>query len=121
MSINSPNVFSAKNVSEHMYSSLPRGDALELRNPFDAVALLTHACMIAVGFRLVGLGENHKIGKALIITFCAAYSKNSQNQHPAMMARSLYLRNGMLQLLTTMPSAMHIPSPHYNISSRLAG
>ncbi|KAL6719337.1 hypothetical protein ACLMJK_003576 [Lecanora helva] len=62
MSLNAGNVFSAINLSEYMYKSLPKAPTLELRNPFDAIALLTHACMLAVGFRLIGLGEDHKIG-----------------------------------------------------------
>jgi hypothetical protein len=65
MSINSGNVFSAQSLSTYMYKSLPREPSHELRNPYDAVALLSHACMLAVGFRLIGLGENHKIGMLL--------------------------------------------------------
>lgn len=66
MSINAGNVFSAKNLSEYMYKSLPKEPPpLELKNPYDAVALLSHASMLAVGFRLIGLGENHKIGMPL--------------------------------------------------------
>lgn len=83
MSINSPNVFSAKNVSEHMYKSLPKDDALELKSPFDAVALLTHACMIAVGFRLVGLGENHKIGMTLLSILPTAKKSSKNTAEPA--------------------------------------
>jgi hypothetical protein len=33
-----------------------------LNTPYEAVALISHACMVAVGFRLVGLGEGHTIG-----------------------------------------------------------
>ncbi|KAG7004941.1 hypothetical protein G7Y79_00022g051620 [Physcia stellaris] len=55
--INSGNVFSAANLSEYMYSSLTPSTEPQLRDPYDAVALLCHACMIAVGFRLIGLGE----------------------------------------------------------------
>ncbi|KAJ5239069.1 hypothetical protein N7468_003688 [Penicillium chermesinum] len=33
-----------------------------LKTPHEAVALIGHACMAAVGFRLVGLGEDHNIG-----------------------------------------------------------
>lgn len=62
MGVNSGNVFSAVNLSEYMYKSLPKQPNLELRNAYDAIALLTHACMLAVGFRLVGLGEDHQIG-----------------------------------------------------------
>lgn len=42
-----------------------RGDSLTeatIKNAYEAVALVGHACMLAVGFRLVGLGEDHHIG-----------------------------------------------------------
>ena len=63
MSTNTVNVFSAEVLSEYIYKSLPKGPTPELKNPYDAFTLLTHACMLAVGFRLIGLGEDHKIGK----------------------------------------------------------
>jgi hypothetical protein len=41
----------------------PAGDTQpSLKTPYEAVALIGHACMVAVGFRLVGLSENHNIG-----------------------------------------------------------
>lgn len=33
-----------------------------LQSPYEAVALIGHACMLAVGFRLVGLGEDDNLG-----------------------------------------------------------
>lgn len=33
-----------------------------LKTPYEAVALIGHACMAAVDFRLVGLGEEHNLG-----------------------------------------------------------
>ena len=33
-----------------------------LRNPYDAIALFVHSCMLAVGFRLIGLGDDDKLG-----------------------------------------------------------
>lgn len=62
MSLNEGNVFSSKNLCEAMLSSLPKDASPHLRDPYDAVALLSHACMLAVGFRLEGLGEDHHIG-----------------------------------------------------------
>ena len=62
MTVNQGNVFSAKSLTEYMLSSLPKDSSPALRDPYDAVALLCHACMIAVGFRLTGLGEEHRIG-----------------------------------------------------------
>ncbi|KAL9075729.1 MAG: hypothetical protein Q9161_001481 [Pseudevernia consocians] len=61
MSINTGNVFSAMNLSKYMYESLPKESSPHLKNPYDAIALLSHGCMRAVGFRLIGLGEDHKI------------------------------------------------------------
>ena len=63
MSVNRGNAFSAPTLSEHMAASLPKEPAPQLRNPSDAIALLSHACMLAAGFRLVGLGEHRKIGR----------------------------------------------------------
>lgn len=58
---NPGNVYSAQSLSEYIYQSLTPGSDPQLRDPYDAVALLCHACMIAVGFRLIGLGEDDKI------------------------------------------------------------
>jgi len=34
----------------------------DLKNPLDSVALFVHACMVNLGFRLLGFDEDHKIG-----------------------------------------------------------
>ncbi|ODM20167.1 hypothetical protein SI65_05155 [Aspergillus cristatus] len=54
---------SADNIVGIATSALRRdgGDQPTLKNPYEAVALVGHACMIAVGFRLVGLGEEHTL------------------------------------------------------------
>lgn len=39
---------------------------LSLKTSYEAVALIGHACMVAVGFRLVGLGEDHNLGEFLL-------------------------------------------------------
>lgn len=63
MSNNSPvgNVLGANSLGQHMVASLPKDVSPQLKNSFDAIALAGHAGMLAVGFRLVGLGEDHKI------------------------------------------------------------
>lgn len=71
MSINTGNVFSAVSLSEYMFQSLPKESTPQLRDSYDAIALLSHACMLTVGFRLVGLGENHKIGMCSLSKLCA--------------------------------------------------
>ena len=63
MTANTGNRLSASYVTTLMLSSLPRTASPHLRDPWDAIALFCHAAMLAVGFRLVGLGENHNIGK----------------------------------------------------------
>lgn len=55
------NVLSAELLSNTMLASLSKTASPALRNPYDALALAIHACMLNVGFRLVGLGEDHKI------------------------------------------------------------
>ncbi|CAO2654886.1 Nn.00g116190.m01.CDS01 [Neocucurbitaria sp. VM-36] len=58
------NPLSAGSLSLFMATSLPKGEGSQLKNPTEAVALAVHAGMLAVGFRLVGLGEDERIGKA---------------------------------------------------------
>ena len=80
------NPLSANSLSTFMAASLPK-DSNGLRNPYEAVALAVHAGMIAVGFRLVGLGEDHKIGRfrALIFIYCAlALQWNMRFQRPSL-------------------------------------
>lgn len=36
-----------------------------VKSPCEAVALIGHSCMISVGFRLIGLGEEGCVGKFL--------------------------------------------------------
>ncbi|MCJ1311963.1 hypothetical protein MMC25_005637 [Agyrium rufum] len=60
MSINAGNIFSANSLASVVKASLPESNP-ELRNQYDAIALLSHSCMLVVGFQLVGLGEDHKI------------------------------------------------------------
>ncbi|KAL8854383.1 MAG: hypothetical protein Q9221_000870 [Calogaya cf. arnoldii] len=61
MYINQGNVFSSKNLCAGMLASLPKDASPQIRTPYDAVALLANATMMAIGFRLQGLGEDHII------------------------------------------------------------
>ena len=62
MAVNAANILSSDSLAAFMASSLPKGASAQLRDPYDAVALFSHACMVSIGFRLIGLGEDHKIG-----------------------------------------------------------
>lgn len=55
------NVLSAASISYHMALSLPTTESPQLKNSYDALALAAHATMLAVGFRLVGLNEDHRL------------------------------------------------------------
>lgn len=56
-----PNPLAGSSLSKLMVSSLPKEASPHLNSSFDAIALATHASMIALGFRLVGLGEDHRV------------------------------------------------------------
>ncbi|KAF7192735.1 putative proteasome inhibitor [Pseudocercospora fuligena] len=55
------NALSGQTISRFMLASFPKDATTQLRNAYDAIALAAHASMLAVGFRLVGLGEEHRI------------------------------------------------------------
>lgn len=55
------NVFSALSLATYMEASITKEASPQLKTPYDAIALASHAAMLAVGFRLVGLGEDHKL------------------------------------------------------------
>jgi len=56
-----PNPLSYPSLSKLMLASLPRNATPHLSSTWDAIALASHASMIALGFRLVGLGEDHRV------------------------------------------------------------
>ena len=45
-------------LASHMAASLPPDGSPQLHSAYDAIGLAAHASMLAVGFRLVGLGED---------------------------------------------------------------
>lgn len=51
----------ADSLAKFMASSLPNDVSPQLKTPTEAIALAAHAGMLAVGFRLIGLGEEHRI------------------------------------------------------------
>ncbi len=63
----SQNALSADSLVRYLASSLPKDADPQIKSPTDAIAIACHAGMLAVGFRLVGLGEDHRIGKATVI------------------------------------------------------
>lgn len=56
-------------ILHHMADALPthpRDDtSSDISSSYEAIALFAHACMTAVGFRLLGFGEDQKMGKSL--------------------------------------------------------
>jgi len=64
MASNQNKPLSAPSLSKFITASLPKDAEPQLKSSTDAIAVAAHAGMLAVGFRLVGLGEDHKIGNA---------------------------------------------------------
>jgi hypothetical protein len=63
------NPLSAGSLALFMATSLPKGEGPQLKNTTEAVALAVHAGMLAVGFRLIGLGEDERIGEITCTPF----------------------------------------------------
>ncbi len=60
------NPLSAESILKHIAEAIPthqKGDTgSDLSSSYEAIALFTHACMTAVGFRLLGYNEGEKNG-----------------------------------------------------------
>ncbi|KAJ5348957.1 hypothetical protein MYU51_011673 [Penicillium brevicompactum] len=54
-------IFAQDNILDLAVKAIKPGQP-SLRAPHEAVALIGHACLAALDFRLVGLGEDHKLG-----------------------------------------------------------
>ena len=56
---------STESILKHMADALPthnkQDTTSDLSSSYEAIALFAHACMVAVGFRLLGFGEEQKI------------------------------------------------------------
>jgi len=81
--------FSPPTVLNIVKASLPQGPeaAPPLKSPYDAVAIFTHACMLSVGFRLVGLSEDDNLGTIKLLNHCylvtvmlTAYHRNTHRR-----------------------------------------
>jgi len=55
------NVLSAASLAHMIRASLPKDASPQITTSHEAIALASHAAMIAVGFRMVGLGEDYKL------------------------------------------------------------
>lgn len=56
--------FGQDHILDLAVRAIQSGQPPSLKTPYEAVALIAHACMIAVDFRLVGLGEDHNLGRS---------------------------------------------------------
>ena len=54
---------SPQSLLSYIAQSLPPGSCL--KDPYAAIAIFSHACMLAVGFRLIGLDEDRRIGACI--------------------------------------------------------
>ena len=86
MAPTSQTALSADSILDHMVKSLPSPaseseETTLLRDPYAAVALFSHACMLSVGFRLIGLGEDHKIGERPLLPGMVLVSLHTLEVH----------------------------------------
>ena len=79
---NAANRLSSSFLTPLMVSSVPESADTHLRNAWDAIALFCHASMLAVGFRLVGLREDDRIGNSSAIPFQLSRSHLVLIKHP---------------------------------------
>lgn len=110
----SGSALSAQSVINVIVKSLPTTsdeDKPLIKDAYAAIGLLAHACMIAVGFRLKGLGEDHKIGMVILMVQGNVLTK-LKNHPPTRTILHLYLQNGTLPLQR--PFDMLIPSRLWN-------
>jgi len=73
------NVLSADSLASVMASTLPQDTSPHINTPFDAIALASHASMLACGFRLVGLGDDDRITVDNPPRLPATWSANAPN------------------------------------------
>lgn len=52
----------ASSIASYIARSLPTEADPQLKSATEAVAVACHAGLLAVGFKLVGLGEEHRLG-----------------------------------------------------------
>jgi hypothetical protein len=78
---------SPQSILNYISKSLPADCPPE--NPYAAIAIFSHACMLAVGFRLIGLGEDHRISECQcsfrrppILTTMAEAQSNPKDVQP---------------------------------------
>jgi PI31 proteasome regulator N-terminal len=100
-------------MSRSLPKQIPDAKTPILKDSYAAIALFSHACMLAVGFRLIGLGEDHRLGmeykelisepKLITRQRCSQIRTNFTPCPP----------NGTHPLLT--PFVMRTPSPQWNI------
>jgi len=64
----SGNPLAAGSLATFMVTSLPRDVSPQIKNPYEAIALAVHAGMVAVGFKIKGLGEEHRIGTLMLLS-----------------------------------------------------
>ncbi|KAH0551002.1 hypothetical protein GP486_007637 [Trichoglossum hirsutum] len=74
------NPLSPSSLASTMVSSLPRAATTSVKNEYEAVALFSHACMVAVGFRLIGLGEEDRIAAAAAAAVESSSSEEGRHE-----------------------------------------
>ena len=74
------NVLGASSLTSIIASSLPKDASPQLKTATDAIAVACHAGMLAVGFKLSGLGEEHRIGGSASGFFVERHSRHETDK-----------------------------------------
>jgi hypothetical protein len=109
------NPLSAGSLSVFMAASLPKAAGSQVKNAGAAIALAVHAGMIAVGFRLVGLGEEDRIRMSRFPVLGEFVLIDAQRQPQTHKTPSHYRLNGTPTLEHT-HSATPTPNPQWSTS-----
>jgi hypothetical protein len=99
-----------ESILQHMADALPthtKDDTnSDISSSYEAIALFTHACMTAVGFRLLGFGEDQKRG-TLPLHYNEATQTNFDRRRrtskaisPLVLTMELLLRIALIPLCT---------------------
>jgi hypothetical protein len=110
MTRSSNSALGAEKLLDLTVKSLPAkasdGSSPVVKDAYAAIGLFAHACMLAVGFRLVGLGEDHKLGARSTMGL-STRTKSSQMPRQIQKMSTGCLPSGTLRQHTLSDMLMH--------------
>ena len=93
------NPLSAASLASLMATSLSPDANPQIKNAYEAIALAIHAGMISVGFKLKGLGEDHRIGMCFYLRIFNPTDTSNRSNVRLQRATATSFRMECLELL----------------------